>query len=241
MGTILVLIAFILAGVNSQRYHIPDIGPYDELSSEELQNAYRNLGTYLGRDFIETHFFQSDPRIASAVSYDVRTRVIHAALEVPPKQFRRTLPFPRFARIALYTPGEPLVTEYLVGTTINQVNVTKLRSIPSIKRPVDEIETKYLHEFLGRICSGKLGIFLKEYYGASFLYDQSSECIQDSRSTRNPDSFPACLFGMFASPRVTMSKPNRRIAAYRLNRFIPPYNQHPIDVHISVSVKEPII
>lgn len=239
MLNFLILLALALRAT-CQLYHIADVGPYDELSAEELDNAYRNLGTYLGREFISTHYFLPKHMMTSILRFDSLTRVVHAVLEVPAKKDRQNALFPRFARIALYTPKEPLITEYIVGTRQNIVNVTEVRTIPSIKRPVDEMESDHLQNFLYKVCSGEFGKFLKQFYGAGFLYasssaSESAECMKDEKSTENPASYPACLFGMYASPRVTMKKPSRRVTTFRLNRFIPPYNQHPIDVHITVS------
>nr|CDS34301.1 amiloride sensitive amine oxidase [Hymenolepis microstoma] len=224
-----------------QRYHIADVGPYDELSAEEINNVYINLGSYLGRQFIPTHYFLSKNATTNSTSTD--SRVVHIALEVPAKENRNEALFLRFARVALYTPGEPHVTEYIVGTSRNNVNVTEVRRVPSIKRPVDEVESDNLQAFLLEKCSEDFDGFLQRYYGASLYCMNSSKpcstgCMEDANATENPASYPACLFGMFASPRVTLKKPGRRITIFRLNRLIPPYNQHPIDVHIAVDHTE---
>ncbi|VDO00081.1 unnamed protein product, partial [Rodentolepis nana] len=230
----LILLALALEAT-CQRYHIADVGPYDELSAEELTTAYRNLGSHLGREFTGTHYFSPQRSNASSDSANVLSRVVHVALEVPPKGNRENAHFPRLARVALYTPGEPHVIEYNVGTSSNNGTVTQVRSIPSIRRPVDEIEYDNLQIFLQKSCSGGFNEFLIGYYGASLFCMNTNKscltgCTEITNDTESPASYPTCLFGMFASPRVTLKKPNRRITLFRLNRLIPPYNQHPIDI-----------
>lgn len=225
--------------ISCQRYHFADIGPFDELSATEISNVYQNLGTFLGLKLVDSHFYLLQDMDSAIVEVDNLTRVIHIALEVPSKHFRRGNRFQRFARVALYSPGKPFVYEYIVSSIKDAVNVTEARKIPAVKRPVDEVESDNLQFLLYQICSGEFGWFLQEFYGASFLYmgalaPDSNECMEASEIVDHPASYPKCLFAMYASPTVTMLKPNRRIATFRLNRFIPPYNQHPIDVYISV-------
>lgn len=228
---------------HSRLHHNPETGPYDELNSEEIYKSFKNLAKFLGQKFSESHFFQpltnNETTFLPLIN---RSRVLHIALEVPPKRLRMTTSLPpRLARIALFTPGAEFVREYIVPTQKDNINIIEVRRIPALKRPVDEIEANYLHYFLNEICNGEFGVFLQEFYGGIYMYFNGNnsdlpKCMQVTKpiDEETPASFTSCLFGMFASPRVMPDRPNRRRTIFRLNRFIPPYNQHPIDVHIEV-------
>ncbi|KAM7539022.1 hypothetical protein Aperf_G00000057923 [Anoplocephala perfoliata] len=240
--TYLLPLALILK-ISCERCHLPDIGPFDELNAEEISNVYQNLGAFLGLKFIEGHFYLPQNKKSDIFATDNLARVIHIALEVPSKHFRQGSRFQRFARVALYSPEKAFVYEYIVSSIKDVVNVTKVRKIPAIKRPVDEVESDNLQFMLHQTCSGEFGRFLKEFYGASFLFMGTlepifNECVETSEKASKPASYPKCLFAMYASPTVIMRKPNRRIATFRLNRFVPPYNQHPIDVYITIDHTE---
>lgn len=241
----LLVIAIVICTCSSY-LHLPERGPFDELSSNEIHNAFANLATFLGKKYIDGYFFLPRGANASSIPLHSRTRALYIALEVPPKNRRVGGQFKRLARVAIYTPGSEYVHEYLVGTTLIDATLTEARRIPALKRPVDELELRALDHFLYQKCGGEFGQFLRMYYGATFMYKESDQsglpdCVQsaDMRSVQRttPSSFHSCLFAMYASPRVTSHKPSRRVSVYRLNRFVPPYNQHPTDIHIEVSLK----
>ncbi|KAL5966328.1 hypothetical protein TSMEX_005941 [Taenia solium] len=245
MLQVLALLAIASALHTSSAYlHLPERGPFDELSSDEIHNAFKNLATFLGLNCTDGYFFLPHGTNSSSVPLHSRTRAVYVALEVPPKRRRVGGQFTRLARVALYTPGSGYVQEYLVGATQIKETVTEARRVPALKRPVDEIETRALNHFLHQACGGEFGQFLRTYYGATLMYREGSQpglpdCVKSaggqSGQHTTPSSFHSCLFGMFASPRVTSQRPNRRISVFRLNRFVPPYNQHPTDIHIEVS------
>nr|CDS20946.1 amiloride sensitive amine oxidase [Echinococcus granulosus] len=227
--------------------HLPERGPFDELSFDEVHNAFKNLAIFLRKKYTDGYFFLPLDANSTSVPMHARTRALHVALEVPSKHKREGRHFTRLARIALYTPGSEYVHEYLVGTTQTNVTITESRRVPALKRPVDEIEMRALDHFLSQTCTGEFGQFLSLYYGATFMYVEDGQfalpaCVQSTERQAGqhaaPSSFHSCLFSMFASPRVTLQRPNRRVSVFRLNRFVPPYNQHPIDVHIEIDHTE---
>ncbi|VDK40027.1 unnamed protein product [Taenia asiatica] len=244
MLQVLTMLAIASALHTSSAYlHLPERGPFDELSSDEIHNAFKNLATFLGSSCADGYFFLPRGTNSSSVPLYSRTRAVYVALEVPSKHRRVGGQFTRLARVALYTPGSGLVQEYLVGATQINATVTKARRVPALKRPVDEVETRALDHFLHQVCGGEFGQFLRMYYGATFMYKESNQsglpdCMKSaggqSGQHTTPSSFHSCLFGMFASPRVTSQRPNRRISVFRLNRFVLPYNQHPTDIHIEI-------
>lgn len=237
-----VLLALSIYSECADLLHRPETGPFDELSSREIYNSYRNLATFLGMKFTDSHYFQPITDGCTILPLTNRSRALHIALEVPPKRLRNNRRFPRNARIALFTPGEEFIHEYIVPTRRNAINIVEARRIPTLKRPVDEIESGQLDYFLNQVCNGEdFAAFLRDFYGGSYMYFGGNNgdlprCMQSTATSQNttPPSYISCLFGMFASPRVMAENPQRRRTVFRLNRFVPPYNQHPIDVNIEV-------
>uniref|UniRef100_A0A5K3EWE0 Amine oxidase n=1 Tax=Mesocestoides corti TaxID=53468 RepID=A0A5K3EWE0_MESCO len=247
-----IILAVLLLGplkTNTLVRHLPDRGPFDELSTTEFSNALNNLGKYLDLDYVGAGIFVTKGTTLDDIPPLQRIRAVRVALEVPPKSQRNGTKFTRLARISLYAPKLPFVHEYVVSTGNTTKKVSHVRRIPALRRPVDEIETSALDDFLAITCQRQFGQFLEDYYQAAFVFagprfdNKTAEnlCTKQTANGSNRSSAayrPACLFGMFASPRVTWDRPQRRITVFRLSRVVPPYNQHPTDVFLEIDHTE---